>query len=110
MSFQEQWKKGHLFQGYRGKKANFGEKGGSKDNIVSLFPSFRQGNSYSCEQRRLRRGCTFESRLGLRQIRRLAKAFKISCATSNDDLCAIHASSVDSGESAHLRRRRGDRG
>ena len=28
---------------------------------------------------------------------------KISCAASNDDLCAIHASSVDSGESAYLR-------
>ena len=26
---------------------------------------------------------------------------KISCAASNGDLCAIHASSIDSGESAH---------
>ena len=30
--------------------------------------------------------------------------YKISCAALNDDLCAIHASSEYSGESAHLRR------
>ena len=41
---------------------------------------------------------------------RLVREVKIPCAASNDDLCAIHASSIDSGESAHLRRRRGDRG
>ena len=30
--------------------------------------------------------------------------YKISCAALNGDLCAIHASSEYSGESAHLRR------
>ena len=40
-------------------------------------------------------------------LHRLILAFvtvQITCAALNGDLCAIHASSEDSGESAHLRR------
>ena len=33
-----------------------------------------------------------------------SSVYKISCAALNGDLCAIHASSEYSGESAHLRR------
>ena len=51
------------------------------------------------------------SELRLSRVRIIAQAClslrhctKISCAASNGDLCAIHASRVDSSESAHLRR------
>ena len=33
-----------------------------------------------------------------------SSVYKISCAALNGDLCAIHASSEYSGDSAHLRR------
>ena len=54
-------------------------------------------NTSLCKQRRLWRVYTFaQAYLSLRHCT------KISCAVSNGDLCAIHASSVDSGESLHI--------
>ena len=44
MSFGEQWKKGAFISGKQGNKGQLLRERGSKDNILSVLPSSRQGN------------------------------------------------------------------